>query len=44
MTGNLKFESVEPPAGMWLPVEARVAMLRYFRLAPSRFVFIAAST
>ncbi len=43
VTGSLKFESVEPPAGV---AAGRGAgrVLRYFRLAPSRFVFIAAST
>jgi len=43
VTGSLKFESVEPPAAVSAGRgEGRV--LRYFRIAPNRLVFIAAST
>lgn len=43
VTGSLKFESVEPPAGVSAGRgEGRV--LRYFRISPNRLVYIAAST
>jgi 3-deoxy-D-manno-octulosonic-acid transferase len=43
VTGSLKFESVEPPAAVSAGRgEGRV--LRYFRIAANRLVFIAAST
>jgi 3-deoxy-D-manno-octulosonic-acid transferase len=41
VTGSLKFDSVDAPA---LPGRGAARVLRYFRLPPSRPVFIAAST
>ncbi len=43
VTGSLKFESVEPPAGV-VAGRGEGRVLRYFRIAPNRLVFIAAST
>jgi len=43
ITGSLKFESVEPPAAASAG-RGQGRVLRYFRIAPNRHVFIAAST
>ena len=43
VTGSLKFESVEPPSAVTAGRGA-TRVLRYFRMSPGRFVFIAAST
>jgi 3-deoxy-D-manno-octulosonic-acid transferase len=44
VTGSLKFDSLEPAASAGAQARPRDRVLRYFRFAPSRPVFVAGST